>query len=848
MKKDIYKEIYETAKGKLVLVENEDDKDFIAKNLVNLYKYTDGKIDLNSIYETFSSFVGFFETPETMKSSENLNCTACHSFGCNQSTGEIIRNGIYYIDTIDKNYLDHVLTHENIHLFSSRVTKDFFNNFYPTSGIHTYFPFIDEVMTEFVANRIEEMNGTLEDNNLKTTVKDSEGSFRIISESSSYREISGFGYIFDSLLHDEIIKSKYSNSDSLYAYKTLLFDVERDFAKCMNHCGRNSYVDLNKSIENLCVGVIIDKYHSENLNKQELLEFYIPLRISLQNYGNIDFQKDMVKRLDNLIVNDLILDKKISKSKISKILDTMTSEENISLDYFDDNLKSTGHKNFIVSKELSKIDSFDEVFIQSKEDISKAIVHSCKDFNELERLYSVAAETSLGLINSDNMFWLYNELHFSYHEDIKGRNLSYVLARQKDTDSSVLTRFFDNFKKDKELLDVFTKKDKFGKNSFEYALIDGNTQFCASYMFILASRNIENEGILNEFFKREESFLKEHPEQFFDAVYYSSLYGNSERAKFFNETLSCLKDINFKDIKTDYGRNFFSYITYNDYNVDKIGFDKLIFYKNYEKDVLEDIKIALCNDFSFSDMGSYNNTFDKFVENVSFRDDSQHLRLFKSVVEILENDNSLEEAIDGVSIITAFRATKLGFNFDTVLNGATIYQNVLEHHWGVSMFKEFLDVSDERYRDYPKIMNDAFDFDSEEVWKFGFAEFTKINHIPENEKAEILFDTAKRSLKEGKGNIFRAILVDFPEVVIDKNFQLLEEYSKMAIKCNSEISHCEYITVKETLNTINEENSFDENSNFSKLLKLVNEENHTVNLNNVSFSEISRQNQSSLEV
>ena len=283
------------------------------------------------------------------------------------------------------------------------------------------------------------------------------------------------------LYYIKIITSKYNDDDNLYQYRNLLFDVENKLTECMKYQSRDNYGALNNSIENLCVGVITDKYHKNNLDKQELLEFYMPLRWSLKNYGNVSFQKDIVKRLDNLVVNDFILDNKIKNNKIPKILDKMCLDGNISLDYFNENLNSVNHKEEIISRELSQIDSFEELFTKDKEEISKSISDSCNITNDIEDIYSLVAKISLGLHKEKNIPEIHMSLGLFNHKDINNRNLSYVIARQKNTDSAFLSRLLDSFE-DEELKKSFMERDSFGRNAFEYGITPINSFSYYSYM------------------------------------------------------------------------------------------------------------------------------------------------------------------------------------------------------------------------------------------------------------------------------------------------------------------------------------------------------------------------------
>lgn len=846
MNQNIYDKIFEKAKKNLVLIENENDKNFISNNLVKLYKYTDGNIDLDSILQNLSTFEGFFKTSSEM-SSDYLKVDGQYSFKIDKTTGKISHNRIIYSEKVENDeLLPHLLTHENVHLLSTfqveRLSGHYFHN-----GIHVCLPFMDEVMTEFTACRLVELDKIENFYNHKFIIRDSKGSFTLISETGSYNNISGFGYIFDSLLHNEIIASKYNDDDNLYQYRNLLFDVENKLTECMKYQSRNNYGALNNSIENLCVGVITDKYHKNNLDKQELLEFYMPLRWSLKNYGNVSFQKDIVKRLDNLVINDLILDDKIKENKIPKILDKMCLDGNISLDYFNENLNSVNHKEEIISRELSQIDSFEELFSKDKEEISKSISDSCNITNDIEDIYSLGSKISLGLHKEKNIPEIHMSLGLFNYKDINNRNLAYVIARQKNTDSVFLSRLLDSFE-DEELKKSFMERDSFGKNAFEYGILEKNIPFSASILFSCAERNIEKDGILREFVKEEESFIKEHPKEFFEAVYYSSLYGDSERVKIFNETLDCLKDINFKEIKTNNGCNFLGYIINEDFKIDISGYDKFLIEKNIEKDALEDIKVLLCNDFSFLDKnGYYSNNFGEFIEKVHSRNSDFYMDLYKDIKEMLESEGTYEEAINGVNqFVIALNAKEFGFDFDTIVKGRTMYEYVTER-CGLELFEKLLEISDKKYDNSFNIVKDSFKADNSEIWEYGFKRFLAENNFNEDYKNKIIIEEAKKSLNKGKSSIFKKILKDYSDIILDKHSYLLEQYAQTAIKSNNEISTC-CISYKKVLNDAKDKVHFNDNSYFSKFMKVVNEGNEKINEENYSFSELVEQKHNSLEL
>ncbi len=848
MNQNIYNKIFEKAKENLVLVENEDDKNFIANNLVKLYKYTNGNIDLEAILQNLSTFEGIFKTSSEMNSAY-LKVDGQYSFRIDRTTGEISHNRIIYSEKVENDeLLPHLLTHENVHLFSTfqveRLDGHYFHN-----GIYVSLPFMDEVMTEFTACRLVEMDKVEDFYDHKFIIKDSKGSFTLISETGSYNNISGFGYIFDSLLHKEIITSKYNDDDNLYQYRNLLFDVENKLTECMKHQSRNNYGALNNSIENLCVGVITDKYHKNNLDKQELLEFYMPLRWSLKNYGNVSFQKDIVKRLDNLVVNNLILDDKIKENKIPKILDKMCLDGNISLDYFNKNLNSVNHKKDIISRKLSQIDSFEELFVKNKEEISNSISDSCDITNDIEDVYSLGSKISLGLHKERDIPEIHMSLGLLNHKDINNRNLAYVIARQKNTDSAFLSKLLDSFD-DKELKKSFMERDDFGRNAFEYGILEKNIPFSASILFSCAERNIEKDGILREFIKEEKNFIKEHPNEFFEALYYSSLYGDSERIKIFNETLNCLKDINFKEIKTNNGCNFLGYIINEDFKIDISGYDKFLIEKNVEKDTLDDIKVLLCNDFSFLDKkGSYSNNFGELIEKVDYKykDSVFYSDLCENIKEILISEDTFEEAVNGANqfnIISA--AEKFGFDFDTVVNGKSMYNNIVEH-WGIEPFKKFLELSDKKYDKPFNIVKDSFKVDKGEFFEYGFKRFLNESNFDEDYKNKIIIEGARRSLNEGKSSIFKTILENYPDIILEKNSFLLEEYAQTAIKSNNEINNCRCF-YKNMLNDIKDKVHFNNNSYFSKFMNVVNSENKEFNKDNYSFSELVEQKNNSLEL
>ncbi len=849
---DFYKKTYRYVYDNLSKMPKSEEKDNIAENLTLLYIYSCTEFDIEKIQEVLNNFEGVKYVDKF-----GNNWSGCYYPGKKEGDSTYIQIKNDYKEKID------VLTHETIHLGSNSTVDGIHTN-----GLNKKFPMIDEIMTEFYSNRVINLKNNLHPANTYKTDEFYQKTFRdsqyfVKSESLGYCTIEGFAPVLDSLLHYEILKDKLNNSNELAPYEDIMKKLNFYIDKTYLSPNDENYDNVVSTLGDLCEYAFIYKskndYNYRPEKPQELLlKDYIPVRQSLSEYGVCDKQKELIERLDNLVL-DLILPTEVKNDidiRHNGIYAFKNMSENnfASLDFFE---RTTGQhlpdytfnverKNEFISKRNSL-----EGIMNCPNDLLIKYVN-----NESDAYTKLAMKTKLGLTNENNVFETYRVLKSGEHIDVDGRNISYLLATTPRISSNYMGVIMqelccneDESTTLKNLNDTIFKKDNFGKDSFDYALEKGNYLYAASILAALGTynNNPEFNKYVQNVFKEKKELIEKNVDCFFAALEYSSK-SNSEDAFFvaddFEKNLKNLEVIDFSNVKNSKNNNFMGYIVKNNFTMHVFGDDSCVNGLRDYSSLNEQAILAklLQNGYSLSKEKEYGETL--FETLISQKDKSGLLQSQAGylLLQTIKSNSSKEEWNSYLESIPPQIISKnmgaFGFNlFEDKINGRNLFRIAIEDD-NIDVFKDIRE-SLQKAGVIETAIDSSIKNDSKKVFK------ELMIDIGNTKGRDSFRKYAINSLENGSTDIFRELISTKPEVVFKKNREgqsLFDIYAKFAINSDKELSELVNINSNSMNNDYIEEmvSKYNKNSEISKILiKTIKERgDRTVDIDSPLFKDI----------
>ncbi len=789
-----YRAVYNYVYSNLKSMPMGKDKRNVASNLAYLYLYTDGAFDLDKITPTLRSFEGvFYAKTFEQKNSQSWMGQYRSSLNANN---QFSQNRILVKNTLGDETL-HTTTHETIHLASNAIVKEGENYILP-NGLYDKYSMVDEIMTEYFANRVCDMrNHTLFAKSApykecRYPLYDS-NTLYFRSESDGYSNISCFAPIFDAILHDEIINDKFAQKNDLLPYDTMLSKINYQLDKTLLRPDTQNYKELISNIEDLCVYTLINKtkvYYGVDESKQQgLLNDYIPLRQALMNYGVVDLQQESINTLDDLVGN-ILLGPNYDKEKLTSTLNSLCENNDCSFESFKAGMEvdileytySVEKK----SKAISKENSFDRILYTSNDDLIKLVN------NEDNKLMKMAMKIKLGLVTESDEDEIVKYLKDDSAVDKDGRNLSYMLSNCNQISASFLFKIMsgvtNEYTENDKFMKAFCEKDIYGRNSFDYSLERNNTIFSANVISVLsymAFYNDKLDDVVGDFYKQEESSIKTYTDSFFSSLLYSSKFaldGNFRKSAYLLN--SSIDD--FNKITDSTGKNFFAYCTDAKFSIDTFGADKFLSDNDIE---VEGIRALLSNGFSYEDCDKKGiRTFDIFLDKLKKENDKDLNDVVTTDVvrEICVNDGSWDDLIKGTDIkklVDKYSFLRFDIMEKDIGDGESLYQKIMKND-EVGYFKQ-LEDSLKRCERLATMYEDSVYCNSSKIFAYLNKNYPGLRDDNLNKKMTAI------ALNEGNTDVLRSIMESNPEFIFKKNKDgscLFETYAKIASYSDDECS------------------------------------------------------------
>ena len=802
-----YKATYDYVYKNLKSVKNIHDRKEVAENISLLYMYSGAQLDLESLSPTLNQFKGINHVQEFAGHSGWMGCYA--SVLDEKDKSKFTKNEISILDGMDKNSTRHTLTHECMHLGSNAIVDD-----YLPCGLYKKYPMIDEIMTEFYANRVDVLKNELhpldriEDKEISLKMIDNQET--ICAESSGYGNIECFAPMLDSILHNEFIQDKLNHTNELLPYNTMLTSINHNLDRAFSYPSESNYKKLISSFEDLFEYTLIHKTNFDykfvdgKTPQELLLNDYIPLRQSLMQYGSSIMQRDTIYELDGLVIDLLIpeKDRQALEQPIRQTLESMATRFTTSVDYFEE---SIGYKLPDYTQSVyKKNDSLDarkslEDFLDADNlDLIKMVNHEPDSFNK------DVMRIKLRMTSNEDAHSIYKSLINNQNVDEHGRNISYILANTQRTNSNfmgiimqeLITENSEENSFDK-VRETILKKDDTGLDAFDYAMKNHNLLFVSEFLSDIGHYNTNerfDKDIYN-FFKEKEQIIKDNPDFFFNALMYSakSVYGEEkETVEEFKKNLTNLSGINFNELRDSDGQNFLSFCTRRGFKSKVYGEDSFSYgLKDYSFTTeLESVKALLANGFSYLDTDYGNkNIFDTFLArntNNGFLKTNEGQELFNNIKQIAQNSGEWEDLVSSVSQNFMVKNYQL-FDIDPInekIKGEPLIATVINNN-NAEGFREMLGIIKERNLMEPALTW-AVAADSRDV----FLEVYNTNPKKFG-KPDKLKETAILALSSGSSEMFEFFLQVQPETIFkrDKNgTSLFDIYASYAINSDAELS------------------------------------------------------------
>lgn len=849
---ETYKKTYRYVYDNLSKMPKSEEKDNVVENLALLYIYSGGQFDVEKIQEVLNNFDGV----KYVDKFDN-NWSGCYHPARYEGEPTYIQIKNAYKEKVD------VLTHETVHLGSNSTVNGLHSN-----GLNKKFPMIDEIMTEFYSNRVINLKNSLHPANTYETDKFYQKTFRdsqyyVKSESSGYCTIEGFAPVLDSLFHREILNDKLNNSNELAPYEDMMKKLNFYLDKTYLYPNDENYDKVVSTIGDLCEYAFIYKSKNEYNYQPEkpqrlLLKDYIPVRQSLSEYGVCDKQKELIERLDNLVL-DLILstevknDIDIRRNGIYAIKN-MSENNFTSLDFFE---RTTGQhlpdytfnverKNEFISKRNSL-----EGIMNCPNDLLIKYVN-----NESDSYTKLAMKIKLGLTNNTNAYETYRALASGEHTDVDGRNISYLLATTPRISSNYMGVIMqelccneDGSTTPKNLNDTIFKKDNFGKDSFDYALEKNNGSYIASILTALGDYNNSPEfnKYVQDIFKEKKDLIEKNTDCFFAALGYSSKSNADDAAEVansFEKNLKNLEVIDFANIKDSKNGNFMDCIVRHNFTMHVFGDDRCFnelrdYNATNEREIL--IKL-LKNKYSLSNKNENGEMlFEQFIRNKERSGILQYGEGYL-LLQAIKSGCTKEEWNSYIDVIPPQIISKnmgaFGFNpFEDKINGRNLFRIAIEDD-NIDVFKDIRENL-QKAGVIETAIDSSIKNDSKKVFK------ELMTDIGNTKGRDSFRKYAIDSLENGSTDIFRELISTKPEVVFKKNREgqsLFDIYAKFAINSDNELSELVNINSSFVNNDYIEKmvSKYTKNSEISKILiKTIKERgDRTVDIDSPSFKDI----------